>query len=98
MNAERIELHIDLTGLVVAQFIGAEAEKVKDLFGSDRIPTPFTFAGTNEPSLHAANIISKIRTLNPGKVVCWSAARCVELIAFWECEDLRKAVAHHGIH
>jgi hypothetical protein len=98
MTAERIELHIDLTGLVSAQFIGAEADKIKELFGSDRIPTPFTFADVKEPELHAAYVIMQIRRLNPRAEVVWCAERCAEFVAFWECEDLRKAMVPNGVN
>ena len=80
MIADRIELHVELTGLVVAHFVGgAEAAKIKDLFGTDRIPTPYTFAGVRDVEIHAANVIGNIRRLNPTVTVVWCAERCAEL-------------------
>jgi hypothetical protein len=99
MIADRIELHVELTGLVVAHFVGgAEAAKIKDLFGTDRIPTPYTFAGVRDVEIHAANVIGNIRRLNPTVTVVWCAERCAEFVAFWEVEDLKRAVLCNVIH
>lgn len=94
----KITLEIEITGEVFARFEGPGSEKIRELFGQDRIPTPFTFLHVREIEHWAAHIITVIRSKNPGCVVEWSPERCQQLIAFWELEDFKKEVRTHGVH
>jgi hypothetical protein len=77
-----ITLNIELTGSVSAVFTGPGSDRVTDLFGTNRIPTPFTFVGVPNVEHHAAYIITRIRAKNPGSLVTWSTDRCEQFVAF----------------
>jgi hypothetical protein len=80
-----ITLHIEVNGGISAEFgKSAEREHILGLFGTTRIPTPFTFNGIRPDQIEhwAAAVITQIRAKNPGEVVEWSAERCEEFVAF----------------
>jgi hypothetical protein len=82
-NMNAITLEIEVSGLVVARFDGEHAAHVRELFGTGRITTPWTFKGMElETEHHAANIITQIRAKNPGVPVNWSPERCEQYVAF----------------
>ncbi len=78
----QITLEIEITGNVTAIFSGEGSEQIVNLFNSNRIPTPFTFAGVTEVEHHGANIIRQIRALNADATVAWSTQRCEQFVAF----------------
>jgi hypothetical protein len=95
----KIELHIEPSGQITARFVeGEEAAKIRQLFGSDRIPTPWTFDGVREIEHHGAVVLTAIRKLNPNAIVCWNVDRCAEFIAFCELQDFRREFCGGKVH
>ena len=77
-----ITLEIEVSGQVTACFDGEHAAHVRDLFGTNRIPTPYTFKGMEHVEEHGARIITNIRAKNPGIPVNWHPERCEQYMAF----------------
>lgn len=78
----QITLEIEKNGNVTAVFTGTGSERITRLFNSNRVPTPYTFAGVAEIEQHGAYIIRQIRASNPGVTVQWSPERCQQIAAF----------------
>lgn len=81
-NAKRITLHIEVNGLISAHITGGDETRIRELFGSNVIPTPFTFHGVKDVEHFAARVIANIREANAGVDVQWSPDRCAEFVAF----------------
>jgi hypothetical protein len=77
-----ITLHIEVSGLISAEHSGNGSERIRQLFNTSRLPTPFTFDRVSDPEHFGAKVISRIRELNPSDMVAWSAERCEEFAAF----------------
>jgi hypothetical protein len=78
-----VTLHIETTGAIVADFRKSHtADTVRNLFGTHRIPTPFTFHRVTNADRFASIVITEIRRLNPDESVEWSRERCEEFTAF----------------
>ena len=71
----RITLEIEGYGQVIARFDGEHAAYMRELFGTNRIPTPYNLKGIYPVVLlqtHGARILADIREKNPGIPVNWS--------------------------
>jgi hypothetical protein len=77
-----ITLHIEVTGLIVAEHSGNGSERISELFNTSRLPTPFTFDRVTDVENFGARVITQIRKLIPTDTVAWSAERCEEFTAF----------------
>lgn len=82
---KRIVLSISTSGQVYATFEGEPM--VAKLFGTDKIPTPFTFnhVSKDEVEMYAAIVLREIQVRNTGFEVMWSP------------EVAREFAAHAGV-
>ena len=88
MTQSTITLHIEVSGQITADFGASDqANKVHALFGTYRLPTPWTFHRVPNVEEFGAYVISTIRKNNPNDTVEWSNERCQEFTAFRFCND-----------
>lgn len=83
-------LHIEVSGLITVEFTGGDEPRIRELFGSNRIPTPFTFDGVKDVENLGASVLRQIQAKNPGVTVQWSAERCAEFAAFQSLQEFRR--------
>lgn len=84
-----ITLHIEVSGLISAEHSGQGSERIRELFNTSRLPTPFTFDRVTDVENFGARVITQIRKLNPTDTVEWSAERCEEFVAFKSLQSFK---------
>lgn len=70
----KILLYANGKGWVLAWFKGPHAEQVRQLFGTDTLPTPHAFdsgMAQRDVDARAGRILDDIQRLNPGCFVEW---------------------------
>jgi hypothetical protein len=85
-----ITLEIEITGEVTAVFDGEHAKHIRELFGSNRVPTPYTFKGMEHSAEWPITVLYYIRAANPGVLVRWSTEYSQQFAAFQFTQQCRK--------
>jgi hypothetical protein len=62
------------TRVITATHQGLGARRIVELFGSDTVPTAFSFDGVEDISGHMAYVLAEVQRLNPSDSVVWDYA------------------------